>query len=237
MNGVVYARYSDDSQREESIQGQVRECMEYAEKEGITVLSTYIDRAYSAKTDARPQFQKMVEDRKAKLFDAVIVWKLDRFARNRTDSAVYRSILRKNGVKVVSAKENISDGPEGIILESIIEGVSEYYSADLAVKVLRGMTDNALKGKFNGGYLTFGYSIDDNKHFKLDPLTAPVVIDVFQKYADGATMKGIAEYLKSKNLRNIKGNHIDHHGVNRMLSNRRYLGEYRFNDVTIDNAF
>ena len=101
--------------------------MEYAEKEGITVLSTYIDRAYSAKTDARPQFQKMVEDSKAKLFDAVIVWKLDRFARNRTDSAVYRSILRKNGVKVVSAKENISDGPEGIILEAIIEGMSEYY--------------------------------------------------------------------------------------------------------------
>ena len=77
MNGVIYARYSDDSQREESIEGQIRECLEYAEKEGMTVLNTYIDRAYSAKTDARPQFQKMIEDSRAKLFDAVIVWKLD----------------------------------------------------------------------------------------------------------------------------------------------------------------
>jgi len=144
VNAVIYARYSTDSQREESIEGQIRECMDYANKEGIAVLNSYIDRACSAKTDARPQFQKMINDSKQKLFDAVIVWKLDRFARNRTDSAVYRSILRKNGVKVVSAKENISDGPEGIILEAIIEGMSEYYSADLAVKVTRGMTENAL---------------------------------------------------------------------------------------------
>ena len=237
MKAVIYARYSDDSQREESIEGQIRECMEYADKEGITVLSTYIDRALSEKTDNRPQFQKLIEDSKQKLFDAVIVWKLDRFARNRTDSAVYRSLLRKNGVKVVSAKENISDGPEGIILEAIIEGMSEYYSADLAAKVLRGMTDNALKGKFNGGNHTFGYAIDENKHFKVDPMTAPIVVEVFRKYADGATIKGIVGELRSRNLLNTKGEIIGYHSIRRMLSNRRYLGEYSFNGTIIPGAF
>ena len=157
MNAVIYARYSSAEQREESIEGQLRECKEYAEKENITVVNTYIDRAVSAKTDNRPAFQQMIADSKKKLFDAILVWKLDRFARNRTDSAIYRSVLRKNDVKVISAKENISDGPEGIILEAIIEGMSEYYSAELAVKVVRGMTENALKAKFNGGSYTFGY--------------------------------------------------------------------------------
>ena len=237
MKAVIYARYSDDSQREESIEGQLRECKEYADKEGITIISSYIDRAYSGKSDDRPQFQKMIEDSKEKLFDAIIVWKLDRFARNRTDSAIYKSILRKNGAKVISAKENISDGPEGIILEAIIEGMSEYFSADLAVKVLRGMKDNALKAKYNGGNHAFGYTIDENKHFKPDPLTSPIVIEIFQRYADGMTMKGIAEYLKSRNILTDKGSIIDQHRIRRMLSNRRYLGEYRFRDVVIPDAF
>jgi DNA invertase Pin-like site-specific DNA recombinase len=237
VNSIIYAQYSSDAQNEQSIEGQLRECNKYAEKEGITIVNTYIDRAYSAKTDNRPAFQQMIEASKKKLFDTVIVWKLDRFARNRTDSAIYRSILRKNGVKVISAKENISDGPEGIILEAIIEGMSEYYSADLAVKVVRGMTDNALKAKFNGGYCTFGYTIDENKHFRPDPLTAPVVVEVFQKYADGATLKGIVDYLKSKNIRTIKGHEMNYNRVRHIISNRRYLGEYRFRDVVIPDAF
>ena len=100
---------------------QLRECKEYADKNGITILCSYIDRALSAKTDNRPEFQKMVQDSAKGLFDTVLVWKLDRFARNRYDSAHYKAVLRRNGVKVVSATENISDGPEGIILESMLE--------------------------------------------------------------------------------------------------------------------
>jgi DNA invertase Pin-like site-specific DNA recombinase len=102
MTAVIYARYSSDSQREESIEGQIRECKAYAEKQGLTVLNSYIDRAFSAKTDNRPEFQHMVKDSAKHLFDVIIVWKLDRFARNRYDSAHYKSVLRKNGVKVVS---------------------------------------------------------------------------------------------------------------------------------------
>ena len=136
MTAVIYARYSTDSQREESIEGQIRECTAYAEKNGFTVVKHYIDRAISAKTDNRPQFQQMIKDSERGIFDIIIVWKLDRFARNRYDSARYKTQLKRNGVKLVSATEVISAGPEGIILESVLEGYAEYYSADLAEKVV-----------------------------------------------------------------------------------------------------
>ena len=164
MKAVIYARYSSDSQREESIEGQIRECTAFAEKNGITILRHYIDRAFSARTDNRPEFQNMIKDSSKKLFDMIIVWKLDRFARNRYDSARYKAQLKKNGVKVVSATEVISEGAEGIILESVLEGYAEYYSADLSEKVIRGRTENALKCKFNGGTLPIGYIIDEERH-------------------------------------------------------------------------
>lgn len=134
MTGIIYARYSSDNQREESIDGQIRECKEFAEKNDIRIIDTYIDRALSAKTDNRPSFQQMIKDSSKGLFDVIIVWKLDRFARNRYDSAHYKAQLRKNGVNVISANENISEGSEGIILESVLEGMAEYYSADLSEK-------------------------------------------------------------------------------------------------------
>ena len=152
------------SQREESIEGQIRECTAYAEKNGFTVVKHYIDRAVSAKTDNRPQFQQMIKDSERGIFDIIIVWKLDRFARNRYDSARYKTQLKRNGVKLVSATEVISAGPEGIILESVLEGYAEYYSADLSEKVVRGMTENALKGIYNGGTIPFGYMIDETRH-------------------------------------------------------------------------
>ena len=105
MIGVIYARYSSDSQREESIEGQLRECYAFAEKQGISIINTYIDRALSAKTDNRPAFQQMIKDSTRQKFDLIIVWKLDRFARNRYDSARYKNTLKKNYVKVVSATE------------------------------------------------------------------------------------------------------------------------------------
>ena len=145
MKGVIYARYSSDNQREESIEGQIRENTAYAERNGITIVGHYIDRAYSAKTDNRPEFQRMIKDSARHGFDVIIVWKLDRFARNRYDSARYKMLLKKNDVRVISATEAISQGAEGIILEAVLEGMAEYYSADLSEKVSRGMKENALK--------------------------------------------------------------------------------------------
>ena len=190
MTAVIYAHYSSDNQREESIEGQIRECTAYAEKNDFTVVKHYIDRAISAKTDNRPQFQQMIKDSERGLFDTIIVWKLDRFSRNRYDSARYKTQLKKNGVKLVSATEVISAGPKGIILESVLEGYAEYYSADLSEKVVRGMTENALKGVYNGGTVPFGYVIDETRHYQPDPLWAPYVEQTFQKYEAGSHWSG-----------------------------------------------
>ena len=203
MTAVIYARYSSDNQREESIEGQIRECTAYAEKNGITVVKHYIDRALSAKTDNRPDFQQMIKDSEKRLFDIVLVWKLDRFARNRFDSAHYEYLLERNHVKLVSATEPISDGPAGIMVKSMLTGMAEYYSAELSEKVIRGQTENALKGKCTGGTGTIGYKIDEDKFYHLDPLTSPLVLEAFQRYDNGDKMVEIVNFLNDKGVRNM----------------------------------
>ena len=247
MKAVIYARYSSDNQREESIEGQLRDCMQYAEYNDIQVVGSYIDRAMSAKTDNRPNFQQMIKDSAKRLFDVIIVWKLDRFARNRFDSAYYKNILKKNGVRVISAKESISEGAEGIILESVLEGYAEYYSVELAEKVNRGMTDNALKAMSNGGITPLGYYLDDEQHLQIDERKAPFVREIFQRYADGEMIKmiiddmnargvGITVRMKKKAGKKAYEKPLGYNNVRRMLSNRKYIGEYRFKDIVIENA-
>ena len=236
MKAVIYARYSSDNQREESIEGQIRECTAFAEKNDITVLKHYIDRAYSARTDHRPAFQEMIKDSDKHLFDMVIVWKLDRFSRDRYDSARYKVLLKKNNVRVVSATEVISSGADGILLESVLEGFAEYYSADLAEKVTRGMTENALKCKFNGGSMPIGYVIDEEQHFQIDPLTAPFVLEAFKRYIEGATMKELIDFFKEKGIKNKSGGDINYNSIQRMLNNRRYIGEYAFRDIVVPDG-
>ena len=236
MKGVIYARYSSDNQREESIEGQLRECKEYAERNGIMILGTYIDRALSAKTDNRPEFQHMIKDSAKGLFDVVLVWKLDRFARNRYDSARYKNILKKNGVKVISARENISEGSEGIILEAMLEGYAEYYSAELSEKVIRGLTDNALKCKYNGGTVPMGYYIDEQQYYQIDPKTAPVVLEMFTRYSEGATMQELVNLLNNRGMRSIRGGKITLNIMNHLLKNRRYMGEYSYRDVVKEDG-
>lgn len=236
MNGVIYARYSSENQREESIDGQLRECTAFAQHNDIQIVGEYIDRAFSAKTDNRPSFQKMIKDSAKGEFDVIIVWKLDRFARNRYDSAHYKNILKKNGVKVVSATEAISSGAEGIILESVLEGMAEYYSAELAEKVSRGMKENALKCKYNGGSVPLGYYIDESKHFQIDSSVAPFVVECFEHYADGMTMKQLRDELNMKGVKNSRGGKLSIDVISRMLTNRKYLGEYTFQDITIKDG-
>ena len=236
MTAVIYARYSSDNQREESIEGQIRECTAYAEKNGITVVKHYIDRAFSAKTDNRPEFQQMIKDSGKKLFDVVLVWKFDRFARNRFDSANYKMILKKNGVHLISVMEPIAEGSQGILVETLLEGMAEYYSAELSEKVIRGQTENALKGKCTGGTGTIGYKIDDDKFYHLDPLTAPLVLEAFQRYDNGDKMVEIVNFLNDKGVRNMLGGKMTHSSVNTMLKNRRYIGELSFRDIVVPDA-
>lgn len=247
MKAVIYARYSSDNQREESIEGQLRDCNEYAKYNDITVVGSYIDRGLSAKTDNRPNFQKMIKDSAKRLFDVIIVWKLDRFARNRFDSAYYKNVLKKNGVRVVSAKESISEGAEGIILESVLEGYAEYYSVELGEKVNRGMTDNALKCLYNGSIVPLGYYVDDEQHLQIDERNAPFVREIFQRFADGEMIKsiiadmnargvGITVSNKKKSGRKAYSRPLGYNNVRRMLSNRKYIGEYKFKDIVIENG-
>ena len=236
MTAVIYARYSSDNQREESIEGQIRECTAYAEKNGITVIKHYIDRAFSAKTDNRPEFQQMIKDSEKRLFDIVLVWKLDRFARNRYDSAHYEYQLERNHVKLVSATEPISDGPAGIMVKSMLTGMAEYYSAELSEKVVRGMTENVLKGKYNGGTIPIGYTVDEEKFFQIDPLKAPFVVEAFQRYNDGATMKELMNWLNDSGVTTNRNQKFTYNSIQTLLTNRRYIGENRFKDIVMPDS-
>ena len=235
MKAVIYARFSSDKQNEASIEGQLRECMQYAEYNGMQVIGNYIDRAFSAKTDHRPEFQHMIKDSYKNLFDIVLVWKLDRFSRDRYDSAHYKRILKKNGVRVISATEAISESPEGILLESLLEGCAEYYSAELAVKVRRGMTENALKAKANGVRAPFGYYIDGDDKYQIDETLAPVVKEIYSLYLEGKRVKDIAKLMNARGIKN-RGYDMNYNSVFRILTNRKYIGEYKFGDILLPDA-
>jgi hypothetical protein len=167
----------------------------------------------------------------------VIVWKIDRFSRDKYDSVYYKNILKKNGVSVLSATEPIDDSPEGQLMESIFEGFSVYYLKDLSMKVSRGMTENALKCKFNGGNPTYGYFIDEDKHFQPDPVKALVVADIFRRYAHGESIKSILASLNEQGLKTNHGKPPTYSFIVNLIKNRRYLGEYRFKDTVVENAF
>lgn len=236
MKAVIYARYSCDNQREESIEGQLRECEAYCQKNDFTVVGTYIDRAESARTDQRPEFQHMIQDSSRGQSDLVIVWKMDRFARDRYDSANYKSRLKKKNIKVLSATENISGGPEGILMETLLEGMAEYFSAELAVKVNRGMKENALKCMHNGGLPPFGYTVDSGKHYQIDLVTAPVVQDIFARYDRGETMKEIVDFLHAAGIKGPRKNNLNINAIARILKNRKYIGEYSYRDVVVPDG-
>ena len=211
-----------------------RDCKDYAERNGITIVGTYIDRAYSAKTDDRPEFQRMVQDSARKIFDAVLVWKLDRFARNRYDAVYYKRQLEKNGVHLVSVMEPISDGPEGIMIESLLIGMAEYYSAELAIKVARGERENALKCKYNGGVVPLGYVIGkEDRFYHIDPETAPIVQEIFTRYADGEPAEKIAASLNGRGLRTRTRKPFVKNSFFQIFKNRRYIEEYSYKDIVI----
>ena len=175
MNAVIYARYSSERQTEQSIEGQIRYCTQYADQHGYKIVDTYIDRAISGTSDNRPQFQKMISDSAKGQFRYIIVWKLDRFARNRYDSAIYKNKLKNNNVKVLSATEGIGEGDESIILEAVLEAMAETYSRQLSQNVRRGLKESALKCKSTGGTIPLGYKIDGG-NLVIDEKTAPIDI-------------------------------------------------------------
>ena len=226
---VFYGRYSSANQTEQSIEGQLHVCEKYAAQNDIQIVRHYIDRAISGTSDNRPQFQQMIADSKQKNFEIVLVYKLDRFARNRYDSAIYKKKLRDNGVRVVSATENITDSPEGIIMEGLLEAMDEYYSAELSRKMMRGKEESFQKGYYLNHVAPFGYKLVDRR-LALDAATAPLVPKIFRSYLDGKKIGQIANELNAKGIPTAAGTHWKPMDVSRLLHRRLYIGEYTFGD-------
>lgn len=230
--GVIYARYSPGpNQTDQSIEGQVRDCYEYAKKNGIQIIEVYADRHLTGtESEHRNEFQRMLRDAEKKQFSVVIVWKIDRFGRNREEIAINKVHLKKHGVKVCYAQEHIPEGPEGIILESMLEGMAEYYSAELAQKIRRGQRESVLKGRIITPSVLYGYKKDSDMHYVIDESEAPIVREIFQMYADGFMLKDICSSLNDRGVRNKRGNQFKYNMIHNMLRNRQYIGEYRFGE-------
>ncbi len=237
MNTVIYARYSaGPRQTDQSIEGQLRVCTDFCKQRGLTIIDTYCDRHISGRTDERPEFQRLIADAKRKKFEAVVVYKTDRFARNKYDSAVYKRELKRNGIQIFYAAEAIPDGPEGIILESLMEGLAEYYSAELAQKIKRGMHESALKCQSTGSGRPLGYRVDEQKHFQIDPESAQTVQTIFEQYIKGESNAVICELLNSRGLRTAQGKPFNKNSINRIIKNRKYIGEYRYHDIVVEGG-
>ena len=229
MDVVIYARYSSHNQQETSIEGQLKVCYDYCESNGYNVINEYIDRAISGTTDNRPAFLQMIEDSSKKNFQGVIVYQLDRFSRNRNDSAAYKAILKKRGVRVISARENISEDASGIILEGLLETMAEYFSVELSQKVKRGMNINAEKCLSTGGNRTLGFMVDKDKRFQIDPDTAPIIRVIFEMYANGTSIQKITEHLNEQGYKTVKGLPFGKNSIRNILCNKRYIGVYTYN--------
>ena len=232
---VIYARYSSDNQSEQSIEGQVRVCNEYAQRNDILIVNSYIDRAMTGTNDHRPEFQRMISDSSKKEWDYVIVYKLDRFSRDKYETVIHRKTLKDNGVKLLSAMENIPDTPEGIILEGLLESMNQYFSAELSQKTKRGMRETRLKGNYQGGKIVYGYRVE-NKKVVINEDEASVIRYMFERYDAGAYVRDIVATLKTKGISN-RGKPFAKSTVYRMLVMERYSGTYRFGDEVYENIY
>lgn len=235
QTAVIYAKYSSDNQTEQSIEGQLRVCEEYAKRNNIIILDTYIDRAMTGTNDNRPDFQRMIKDSSRKEWNYILVYKLDRFSRDKYATAIHKRTLKNNGVKVLSAMENIPDTPEGIILESLLEGMNQYYSAELSQKIRRGMRETRIKGNYQGGGIPYGYKIDGRK-IVIDETQAEVVRYMYEQYSKGAFVRDIIKRLTAHGIL-YKNKPFATNTVYNILKNEKYSGKYYHGKELIENMY
>ena len=233
-NAVVYARYSSRGQNEQSIEGQLAAAQKYADEKGYTIVGNYCDRAKTGTNDNREEFQRMLADCAKRQFTVIIVWKVDRFGRNRYEIAINKARAKNHGVRVEYVAENISPGPEGVILESVLEGLAEYYSLQLSQNVSRGKLESAKKHHVIGGFLPYGFRAAPDKSYELDPDRAPIARQIFERYANGATISTLLAWLDESGIRNSRGTKFTKTTLPRMLKDERYIGTYTFKDIIHD---
>ena len=232
---VIYARYSSHQQRDVSIEQQVEACRKYAAAQALDVIRVYDDHAMTGTNDNRPAFRQMIKDSASGAFRYVIVYTLDRFSRDRYDSAIHKHTLKEHGVKVLSAMENLQDNPVGALMESVLEGFAEYYSKELAQKTTRGLRSNAQKAMASGT-TPYGYRVTKDKHYEPDPVEAPVVREIFSRVADREPMAAIIDDLNARGIPNKRGGRWNKSSFNTMLQNEKYVGVYTYADIRIENA-
>lgn len=232
MTAVIYARYSSERQNDASIEQQVEVCREFAERNGLTVSEVYSDRALSGRVDNRPGFQRMIEDAQRGLFDTIICYKTDRFSRSRYDAAHYKNILKQHGVRLLyAAEEGLNSGDAStIILESLMEGMAEWYSANLSENVMRGMSDNARKCRVNGGNRPYGYR-NNNGTYEPDENARWVKL-CFEMVADGFTYREIKEEMALHPTNRTWGCS----NIYQTIRNKKYKGTYIWNGIETEDG-
>lgn len=246
-NCVIYARYSSDRQTEQSIEGQLRVCYEFAARNDLNIVHEYIDRAMTGTNDNRKDFQQMLSDSEhTKEWEICLVYALDRFGRNSIEQAINKYKLQKTGKIVISATQKTSrniDGSQnldGIILENMYVGMAEYYSAELSQKVKRGMNESRIKGNFTGGYLPFGYyKTGDRKtgvKVHVDENQAAVVRRLFEEFAAGKLVTTLIDEFHEEGIL-FNGKPLARTTVYNMLKNEKYIGIYRFNGEVYTNIY
>lgn len=228
-NAVIYARFSNGPrQTEQSIEGQVADCTSFATANNLVVVGVYADKHVSGTSiEGRTEFLRMMDDAKKGLFQNVIVWKVDRFGRDRRDIAIYKHQLKSAGVTLHYAAESIPEGPEGILLESLMEGLAEYYSADLRQKVERGMKESLKKGQYPGK-LPIGYKKDENKRPVIDNDSAEIVKKIFTLHCADHSTTEIVRILANEGIKQSSG------GIYRILNNKAYLGKLELLGMELD---
>lgn len=229
---MIYARYSSDNQRTESIDEQVRACKYYAQHTGqYEIIGIYKDEALSGYRNIhkRDGFTKLMQDAEAHKFDAVIVYELSRFARNASDTVVYTDKLKQLGIEFISVREKLDQTPEGRMMLLVITGVNEYFSANLAIEVMRGLKENAYNARTTGGRPPLGYDLDADGHYILNPTEAEAVRLIYDMYLDGYGYTRIVDELNSRGYRTKRGGKFLRNSLYDLLRNEKYTGTFVYN--------
>lgn len=232
---VIYARYSSQNQRDVSIDQQVEACRKYAAAHDIEVIRVYHDHAMTGTNDNRPAFRQMIHDSASRAFSYVIVYTLDRFSRDRYDSAVHKHTLKEHGVKVLSAMENIDEGPMGVLMESVLEGFAEYYSKELAQKVKRGIMDNVSKC-YTVGRVPLGYRRGADGRYEIVPEEADLVREIYARFRAGEELASISRDLNSRGLTTKGGSVWSRSSYRILLHDERYIGVYSHCGTRVEGA-
>lgn len=236
MNAVIYARYSSSSQREASIEEQIKVCTDYAERNNYAIIKSYKDSAMTGKNDSRPALQKLLKDCANKTFDVVLVYAIDRFGRNLIQSLDNANKIEDSGVLLVSVTESFSNDPSGRFFRNLMMAHAQYYSDELAVKIKRGMDYNAERCLCTGGNIALGFRVNKDRQFEIDPDTAPIVETVFEMYASGKTVAEITRHLNSLGYKTARGVEFNKNSLHTMLKNKRYIGIYTYKGKEIPDG-